>query len=415
MLFKIVVPESLVTGIITENPTFLMLTLVPLILDALCLALAIVVMVRRRTKDAALPILSYALIGFWLFVPIWTNSVEMPLSTAITLVGYGFVAVFLGATMLTVSLRLTANGKLDAVDAVTVLFGGFVAGLFTSMAAFQALNLVRPFKSKGYQMFEVHVTTGVSMSVMVIWLGLQIQRVSSKMEREFRFVDQPRWFRILAGLKYVGAGGLLFYFYLWFPYFPAVENIATANMLARALVITGLLGISLVTYYHDLAGLFSLSGREQLLEKGVISAAAFSMNDPGIEALVHIGFNFVPEDMRTATIEYLGVVYVSMLGQGHSYAEGVFTLPVGQYADREAVVFSKQIPDPTAKDHRLQYRNFITIALIYPKSLRGLLPNLATLELRGMQVLDPITKVSEFNDEILRALLENCLLGRLSS
>ena len=295
-LFKTVDTLDDVAGILTEQPAFLVLTLVPLILDLICLVIAVLVSYRRRTRDSILQILSYALIGVWLFVPLVTNGIELDTDQAITIVGYGFVAVFLGATMMTVSLRMSVNGKLDAVDAVTMVFGGFVAGLFTSMAAAQTLDLVTPFMEGGFQLYQVPVMTGVSMSVMVMWLGWQIQRASSHMTREFSFVDRPRWFRVLSSIKYVGVLGILFYFYLWFPGFPPVEIVSTAiaSMLARALIITGLLGVSLVTYYHDLAGLFSISGQEQLLEKGVISAAAFSMTDPGIHSIAYLGFSFVP-------------------------------------------------------------------------------------------------------------------------
>ena len=75
-----------------------------------------------------------------------------------------------------------------------------------------------------------------------------------------------------------------------------------------------------------------------------------------------------PEDNQDAFLRRLGAFHMTIVGQGDTYAEGLFgPLPVYGYPDYLSYVFSFLMADPTIEDERSGGITYSLMVLFFPK------------------------------------------------
>lgn len=75
----------------------------------------------------------------------------------------------------------------------------------------------------------------------------------------------------------------------------------------------------------------------------------------------------------------LAISYISAIGQGHSYIEGVFDLPAGKLENYRLILISFYIGSEYVKDD-YDFCNYYQIGMFIPKPLNHLLPAISSFE-----------------------------------
>ncbi|MHA2253169.1 MAG: hypothetical protein ACXAD7_22600 [Candidatus Kariarchaeaceae archaeon] len=85
-----------------------------------------------------------------------------------------------------------------------------------------------------------------------------------------------------------------------------------------------------------------------------------------------------PKDLDTY-LRNLAISYISAVGQGHSYLEGVYDLPAGNQENYRLILISFYIGNEIAMDS-YNFHNYYQMGLFIPTPLSQLLPALSSVE-----------------------------------
>ncbi|MHA1989320.1 MAG: tetratricopeptide repeat protein [Candidatus Hodarchaeales archaeon] len=140
---------------------------------------------------------------------------------------------------------------------------------------------------------------------------------------------------------------------------------------------------------------------------GKIQGAIYLMTDIGMVPIV-ASEEITPEKevfhiQSAATLSFL-------VGQGHSYNEGVFgPIPAlgGLFGpDQFLLAITKTVKDEESADPRFQVKSYCVIAVSYPKSVEKALPHRSDLEEMFFNVLREIDSKNQLTQELLEKILK---------
>lgn len=135
-----------------------------------------------------------------------------------------------------------------------------------------------------------------------------------------------------------------------------------------------------------------------LLKPGVIPLAVFHVSDMG-PAVLSRDFASLPDfamdgDEIYAHLQQMALGYISALGMGHAYEEGVFDLPVSGTKNYRTLLMAFKLLNPGAKDRRLMI-GYYQFAFLFPRSLAQILPAPSAMENGVINIIKSMLKTSD--------------------
>ncbi len=124
--------------------------------------------------------------------------------------------------------------------------------------------------------------------------------------------------------------------------------------------------ISLISRFTDITSAHKISRDE-------ISLVAFKFTDKGPFPFYYSKNLANDEQVNIQLITTIGVLLISVIGQGNAYFSGLFgPIPLKQLPDKLILCYTGMISDETV-DKRLNNFNYVLLALIFPKAADDLL------------------------------------------
>ncbi|MHA2028953.1 MAG: hypothetical protein ACW99Q_06150 [Candidatus Kariarchaeaceae archaeon] len=135
-----------------------------------------------------------------------------------------------------------------------------------------------------------------------------------------------------------------------------------------------------------------------LLKSGVIPLAVFYVSDAG-PAVLYRDFASLPDfamdnDEIFAHLQQMALGYISALGMGHAYEEGVFDLPVSGTKNYRTILMCFKLFNPKAGDKRLMI-GYYQFAFLFPVALARLLPATSAFENGAINIIKSMLKTSD--------------------
>ena len=135
-----------------------------------------------------------------------------------------------------------------------------------------------------------------------------------------------------------------------------------------------------------------------LLKPGIIPLAVFHVADSGPRVLMR-DFQSLPdfvmdEDEMFAHLQQMALGYISALGMGHAYEEGVFDLPMSGTKNYRTMLMSLKLLNPKAKDRRLMI-GYYQFAFLIPHALAMILPSCSAIETGSINIIKSMLKSSD--------------------
>lgn len=155
-----------------------------------------------------------------------------------------------------------------------------------------------------------------------------------------------------------------------------------------------------------------------LLKPGVVPLAVFYVSDMG-PAVLFRDFSSLPDyamddDEVHAHLLQMALGYISALGMGHAYEEGVFDLPVSGTKNYRALLMCFKLLNPGARDRRLMI-GYYQFAFLFPRSLAQILPASSAIETGTINIIKSMLRTSDnLVPDIIAAVKERVLSYILS-
>lgn len=154
--------------------------------------------------------------------------------------------------------------------------------------------------------------------------------------------------------------------------------------------------------------------RELMKNPKQLSISIFRFGQFGPEPIYKSQLPFdLSKEKEDAFYLRIGLYYMTSIGAGHTFAEGLYELPVPDYDDFHGLVFGFRMKDTGNTDSRFEQigKNYGLIVIIYPKIYRSIIPDHASLETKIAEVIleyadmNSLAQIS-FIDRIRRFFLE---------
>ncbi len=135
-----------------------------------------------------------------------------------------------------------------------------------------------------------------------------------------------------------------------------------------------------------------------LLKPGVIPLAVFHVSDMG-PAVLFRDFASLPDyamdgDEVFEHLQQMALGYISALGMGHAYEEGVFDLPVSGTKNYRTLLMAFKLLNPGATDRRLMI-GYYQFAFLFPRSLAQILPAPSAIETGAINIIKSMLRTSD--------------------
>ncbi|MFW9993723.1 MAG: PAS domain S-box protein [Candidatus Odinarchaeota archaeon] len=148
--------------------------------------------------------------------------------------------------------------------------------------------------------------------------------------------------------------------------------------------------------------------KQYVLKTGQIKVAVFKNTLMGPEILLTETLDFAnkPGDL----LLNLSIYYMTAIGQGDAYAEGLFDLPVRDHAEMASLVFAFRAPDRELDDPRFGGINYCLLSLFFPHELDDFFSDRNSIEFRLKNLVSGLEDINDIDEEFLervkRELLE---------
>ena len=159
--------------------------------------------------------------------------------------------------------------------------------------------------------------------------------------------------------------------------------------------------ISLISRFTD-------STSSHKISRDDISLVAFKFTDKGPVPFFYSENLAKDEHVNLQLITTIGVLLISVIGQGNAYFSGLFgPIPLKQLPDKLILCYTGMITDKTVDD-RLNNFNYVLLALIFPKIADDmLLFNRKTIQIICEQFLLQNDNITTWDDKSLTVLHKN--------
>ncbi|MFX1533800.1 MAG: hypothetical protein ACFFDI_06160, partial [Promethearchaeota archaeon] len=144
-----------------------------------------------------------------------------------------------------------------------------------------------------------------------------------------------------------------------------------------------------------------------------IALTFIKLTDSGPEVMLSEILPFLnPEDDQDAFLRRLGAFHMTIVGQGDTYAEGLFgPLPVYGYPDYLSYVFSFLMADPTLEDERSAGITYSLIVLFFPKDFSVAVSSYYSIQEIFNSTIRMLDDVIDINESFFAALREELITG----
>jgi hypothetical protein len=144
-----------------------------------------------------------------------------------------------------------------------------------------------------------------------------------------------------------------------------------------------------------------------------IALTFIKLTDSGPEVMLSETLPFLnPEDDQDAFLRRLGAFHMTIVGQGDTYAEGLFgPLPVYGYPDFLSYVFSFLMADPTLEDERSAGITYSLMVLFFPKDFSVAISSYYSIQEIFNSAIRMIDDVIDINESFFAALREELITG----
>jgi hypothetical protein len=135
-----------------------------------------------------------------------------------------------------------------------------------------------------------------------------------------------------------------------------------------------------------------------LLKSGIVPLAVFYVSNAG-PAILYKDFGSLPDfamdnDEVFAHLQQMALGYISALGMGHAYEEGVFDLPVSGTKNYRTILMCFKLFNPKAEDKRLMI-GYYQFAFLFPIALAKVLPAASAFENGVINIIKSMLKTSD--------------------
>ncbi|MFX0062944.1 MAG: hypothetical protein ACFFC7_12260 [Candidatus Hermodarchaeota archaeon] len=144
-----------------------------------------------------------------------------------------------------------------------------------------------------------------------------------------------------------------------------------------------------------------------------IALTFIKLTDSGPEVMLSETLPFLnPEDNQDAFLRRLGAFHMTIVGQGDTYAEGLFgPLPVYGYPDYLSYVFSFLMADPTLEDERSAGITYSLMVLFFPKDFSIAISSYYSIQEIFNSAIRMLDDVMDINESFFAALREELITG----
>ncbi|MHA1168222.1 MAG: hypothetical protein ACTSP4_11700 [Candidatus Hodarchaeales archaeon] len=110
--------------------------------------------------------------------------------------------------------------------------------------------------------------------------------------------------------------------------------------------------------------------KELLIESDQVNITIFKTGMRGSEVVFTDDLSFIDHSdplAQETLLGKLGTYYIFGLGQGNTPSFGLYELPVAEYSEMSALVYSFKASDPSNPDERMNGQEYCVMAIFYPK------------------------------------------------
>jgi hypothetical protein len=122
-------------------------------------------------------------------------------------------------------------------------------------------------------------------------------------------------------------------------------------------------------YYRHKRAEESLAYQKSLLREGnLVNVSFFKMGVSGSEVVCTDELVFTDgKEKQEVLLGKLATYYIISVGQGNTPSYGLYELPVAEYTDMSALVYTFKSTDLTNPDERMHGQEYCILAIFYPK------------------------------------------------
>ncbi|MHA1449956.1 MAG: PAS domain S-box protein [Candidatus Hodarchaeales archaeon] len=148
--------------------------------------------------------------------------------------------------------------------------------------------------------------------------------------------------------------------------------------------------------------------KKYAFQAGQIEVAVFKNTLKGPETIIADTLRFSSNSKEL--LLNLSVFYMTAIGQGEVYAEGLYELPVGGYSERTSLVYAFRIYDKNMDDPRLDNMNYCLLTVIYPRLLEEFFSDRVKIEQTMKELVASLSELEDIDGEFIQRV-KKTLLG----